>query len=149
MGIHDIVDIAGESKGEFGHRDQQRVAAACSRAFNVHGRAAAWLAQGAAHIDTAQSHALHQAAGGCALSFAQGRRGDRGNFNVYTLPMSRKPVHDFKKIKLGQSSHGQDFIFLKPKFVPPFFRGGHVFLGSFRYLPVGHFYSVVSHVLPS
>ena len=48
--IHDIVDIAGQTQRELGHRHQQRVAAASRSALDVHGRSAGGLTQRAAGI---------------------------------------------------------------------------------------------------
>ncbi|VTR63883.1 hypothetical protein DESC_100079 [Desulfosarcina cetonica] len=58
--VHDVVDVAGETQGELGHGDQQRVAAAGCRAFYVHGGAAGRLTQGAADVFTTGSQTFHQ-----------------------------------------------------------------------------------------
>ena len=50
MSVHDIIDITGKSQRELSHGNQQGVAAAGRRTFDVHGRAAAWLTQSAANI---------------------------------------------------------------------------------------------------
>jgi hypothetical protein len=60
VGVHDVVDVAGEAQGEFGHRDQQGVSAAGRGALDVHGRAARGLAQGAADVFAALAQTFDQ-----------------------------------------------------------------------------------------
>jgi hypothetical protein len=117
VGVHDVVDVAGEPQGELGHGNQQGVAAAGRRSLDVHGGAAGGLTQGTAHVDTALAQAFHQAAGGGAFAFTQGGRGDGGDFDVLAVGFVFETVDDFEKVKLGQTAHGKHFLFLEPQFL--------------------------------
>jgi len=44
MGVHNIVDVAGQPKRKLGHRDQKRIAAARRSALDIHGRSTGRLA---------------------------------------------------------------------------------------------------------
>jgi hypothetical protein len=100
VGVHDVVDVAGEPQGELGHGNQQGVAAAGRRSLDVHGGAAGRLTQGAAHVDTTHAQAFHQAAGGGAFAFTQGSRGDGGDFDVLAVGFVFETVDDFRKSSL-------------------------------------------------
>ena len=50
VGIHNVVDVAGESHGELGHGDEQGIAAAGSSSLDIHGGAARGLADTAAYV---------------------------------------------------------------------------------------------------
>jgi hypothetical protein len=113
VGVHDVVDVAGEAQGEFGHGDQQGVAAAGRGTLDVHGGAAGGLTQGAAHVDAAFAEAFHQAAGGGGFAFTQGGRGNGGDFDVLAVGFVFQSVDDFQEIKFGQPPHGKHFIFLQ------------------------------------
>ena len=145
MGVHDVVDVAGQTQRKFGHGNQQGVAAAGSGSLDVHGGAAGRLAQRTTHVLTAFAETLHQSTGSGALAFPERGGGDGSDFDVLSVRFVLKPVDDFQKIKLGQSTHGQDFIFFQSQFFAPLFGSGHVFFRCFRNLPIGHLYCIVRH----
>ena len=86
VGVHDVVDVAGQPQGEFGHGDQQRVAAAGRRALDVHGGAAGGLPQGAADVLAALAQTFHESDRGRALALAERGRGDGGDLDVLSRP---------------------------------------------------------------
>ena len=145
VGVHDVVDVAGQAQGELGHGDQQGVSAAGRRAFDVHGGAAGGLTQGAADVFAACAQAFDQTQGGGAFAFTQGGRGDGGDFNVFAVRFVFQPVDDLQEVQFGQTAHGQHFVLFKTQFFSPLFRRGHVFFRFFGNLPVGHFCRIVSH----
>jgi len=147
VGVHDVVDIAGEAEGKLGHRDQQGVAAARRGALDVHGRATGRLTQGTASQLTALAQTFHQAAGGGGLAFAQRGRGNRGHLDVLAVRLVFETIDDLQEIELGQAAHGQDFVFLQAQSVAPLLGGGHVFFGSLGNLPVLHIHCIKSHFI--
>jgi hypothetical protein len=146
VGVHDVVDVAGQPQGELGHGNQQGVAATGRRSLDVHGGAAGRLPQGTAHVDTTHAQAFHQAAGGGAFAFTQGSRGDGGDFDVLAIGFVFETVDHFQKVNFCQTPHGKHFLFLEPQLLLPLFRRRHVFFSCFRNLPVCHINRIVSHL---
>ncbi len=145
VGVHDVVDVAGKSQGEFGHGDQQGVSAAGCGSFDVHGGAAGGLAQGTAHAFAPGAQAFHQAQRCGAFAFTQRSGGDGGHFDVFPVRFVFQTVDDFQKVDFGQPAHRQHFFGLESQLFSPRFRHGHVLFRFFGNLPVGHFGCIKSH----
>ena len=110
VGVHDVVDIAGQTKGELGHRHEQGVAAAGRSALDVHRRAAGGLTQGAADILAELAEAFDQAEGNGGLAFAEGSRGDRSDLDELAVGLILQAVHDLDKVNLRGLAVGDDLL---------------------------------------
>ena len=108
--VHNIVNIAGQAKGELGHRHQKRVAAAGSGALDVHRRAAGGLTQSAADIETQLAEALDQAERNGGLALAEGGWGDRGDFDELAVGLVLQAVHDLDEVDLRGLAVGDDLL---------------------------------------
>ena len=136
VGVHDVVNIAGQTQGELGHRHQQRVAAASRSALDVHGRSAGGLTQRAAGIlaDVAQTFDQAQRNGGFALAEGSGR--DRGNFDEFAVRLVLQAIHDLNKVELRGLAIGDDFVGQQTQLLTEVLNGRQVLLGLFRNLPI-------------
>ena len=108
--VHDIVDIAGQTQGELGHRHQKRVAAAGSSALDVHRRTAGGLTQSAANVQTQLAETFDQTQRDGGLALAERGRGDCGDFNELAVGLILQAVHDLDKVNLRGLAVGNDFF---------------------------------------
>ena len=151
VGVHDVVDVAGEAQGELGHGDQQRDAAAGRGALDVHGGAAGRLADAAAHVHAPFAQALDQTHGGGGFAFAQGSGGDGGDFDVLAVGFV------FQALQALHVVHAADFlavgdalVFGDLQLIAHRVKGDHLRFGDFGNLPVSLFNRIVlRHNRPS
>ena len=136
VGVHDVVDVAGEAQGELCHGHQQGVAAAGGGAFDVHGGAAGGLAQAAAHVLAQLAQAFDQAQRGGGLTFAKGSGGDGGDFDELAVRLVLQAVHDLDEIQLGSLAVGDDLLRQQAQLLPEVFHGGQGLLRLLGDLPV-------------
>ena len=108
--VHNIVDVAGQAEGEFGHRHQKCVAAAGSSALDVHGRAAGGLTQSAADVLADLAEAFDQAEGNSGLAFAERSRGDRGDLDELAVGLVLQTLHDLDEVDLRRLAVGDDLL---------------------------------------
>src|SRR3989337_3029821 len=80
MGIGDVVDVASKTEGKFGHWNEERKAASCSRALDIHCGPARRLTDATADILTSFAKPLHQSHG-CG-SFTLSKRGRSNGRNL-------------------------------------------------------------------
>ena len=136
VGVHDVVDVAGEAQGELGHGHQQGVAAAGRSTLDVHGGAAGRLTQAAAHILADLAQALDQAQGHGGLALAQGGGGDGGDFDELAVGLILQAVHDLDKVQLRGLAVGNDLLRQQAQLLAELLHGGQGALCFFRNLPV-------------
>ena len=136
VGVHDVVDVAGQAQGELGHGHQQGVSAASRSALDVHGGAAGGLAQRAADVLADLGKALDQAQGNGGLALAQGGGGDGGNLNELAVGLVLQAVHNLDKVKLRGLAIGNDLLGQQAQLLPEIFHRGQLFLGILSDLPV-------------
>ena len=110
VGVHDVVDVAGQAQRELGHGDEQGVAAAGSGALDIHGGAAGGLTQAAAYIFAQPSQTLNkpQRRGGFAL--AQRRGGDGRDLDVLAVGAVLQALHDAQEVQLGRFAVGDQLL---------------------------------------
>ena len=85
VGIHDGVDVAGETQREGGQGNALCQTTAGGRALDVHGRSAGGLADGGAYALADFAQTLYQAHGRGGFTFAQGGRGDGGYIDILSV----------------------------------------------------------------
>ena len=136
VGVHDVVDVAGEAQGELGHGHQQGVAAAGGGALDVHGGAAGGLAQAAAHVLAQLAQALDQAQGGGGFTLAQRGGSDGGDFDELAVGLVLQAVHDLDEIQLGGLAVGDDLLGQKAQLLAEMVNGGKGPLRLLGDLPV-------------
>ena len=124
MGVHNVVDIAGQAQGELRHGNEQGVPAAGGGALYVHGGAAGRLAQTAAHVGTQTSQSLDQAQRRSRLPLAQGRWGNGRYLNILAVRPVLQALHDPQKVQLGGLAIGQQFLWQQTQLpAEPVYRG--------------------------
>ena len=110
VGVHDVVDVAGQAQRKLSHGDQQGVAAAGSGALDVHGRAAGGLAQAASHVLAQVSQPLDEAQRRGGLALSQRRGGDGRDLDIFAAGPVLQPLHDAQKIQLGRLAVGNKLL---------------------------------------
>jgi hypothetical protein len=148
VGVHQVVDVARQSHGELGHRDQQGVPSPRRGALDVHRGTARGLAQATADPFAPLPQSLQQSDGGRGLSFPEWRGSDGGDLDVSAVGPRGEPIHDAQEIQLAEPSHGDRLVALEPQTIAPLLRCGHPRLGGLGDLPVGHLDRVVWHAFP-
>ena len=144
VGVHDVVDVAGEAQGELGHGDQQRDAAAGRGALDVHGGAAGRLAEGAAHVLLAGAQALDQAHGGGGFAFSQGSGGDGGDFDVLAVRFVFQALQALHVIDAADFlAVGDALVFGDFQLIAHRVKGNHLRFGDFSNLPVRLFNRII------
>ena len=136
VGVHDVVDVAGEAQGELGHGHQQGVSAAGGGALDVHGGSAGGLAQAAAHVLADLAQTLDEAQGDGGFTLAQGGGGDGGDFDKLAVGLVLQAVHDLDKVQLGRLAVGDDLVGLQTHLLPELLHGGQGTLRLLGDLPV-------------
>ena len=136
VGVHDVVDIAGEAQREFGHWHQQGVAAACRGALDVHGRAAGGLTQCAADILAELAEAFDQAKGNGGLALAEGGRGDRGDLDELAVGLILQTLHDLDEVDLRGLAVGNDLLGQQAELLAEIIHGGKCLFCFLSDLPV-------------
>ena len=118
VGVHDVVDVAGQPQRKLRHGNQQRVAAAGRRPLYVHGRPAGGLAQAAAHVlsQPSQSFDQSQRRGGLALTQRRGR--DGRHLDVPPVRSVVQPLHNAQEIQLGCLAVGQQLLRPQSQLLP-------------------------------
>ena len=136
VSVHDVVDVAGESKGELGHRDEQSVSAACGCSLNVHGRSAGGLAQASAYVlsELAKTFDKTKARGG--LTFSERSRSDSRYFNELSVRLVLETLHDLDEVQLRSLSERNDLVREKAHLFSEPFYGREIFFCIFCDLPV-------------
>src|SRR5208337_1210562 len=137
VGVHDVIDVAGEAQGELGHGDQQRDTAARGGALDVHGGAAGRLADAAAHVHAPFAQALDEAHGGGGFPFPQGSRGDGGDFDVFAVRFAFQAFETLHVVNAADFlAVGDALVFGDFQLIAHRVKGDHLRFGNFRNLPV-------------
>ena len=136
MGVHDVVDVAGEAQGELGHGHEQRIAAACCGALDIEGGAAGGLTQAAADVLAQLAEAFDQTQRGGGFAFAERSGGDGGDFDELAVRLILQTVHDLDEVKLRGLAVGDDLIRQKAHLLAELFHAGKGLFRFFRDLPV-------------
>ena len=136
VGVHDVVDVAGQAQRELGHGHQQGVAAAGSSTLDVHGGAAGGLTQGAAYVQAQLAQALDQAQRHGGLTLAEGGGGDGGDFDELAVGLILQAVHDLDEVDLRGLAVGNDLLRQQAQLLAEILHGGQCLFRLFRDLPV-------------
>ena len=88
--------VAGQVQVERLHRNDLAVTAAGSATLDAKGRAHRWLADGNGGLLADVAHGLTETDGGGGLTFAERRRGDRGDDHVFGLRAVLQSLNGFK-----------------------------------------------------
>jgi len=146
VGVHDGVNITGQTKGKFGQRNTLGQAPAGSRTLDIHGRPAGGLTDGTDHAFIALAKALHQSHAAGRFSFTQRRRADRGHINIFSIGLIAQTLHNPLKIKLTNiMSVRQELLFFKTKHFSQFIHGFHPAFSFLRDFPIGMFCWIKHH----
>ena len=136
VGVHDVVDVAGQTQGELGHGHQQGVAAACRGTLDVHGGAAGGLTQCAADVLADLAQAFDQAQRNGGLTLAEGGGGDGGDFDELAVGLILQAVHNLDEVDLGGLAIGDDLILQQTQLLAEEIHGGQGLLCFLSDLPV-------------
>ena len=136
VGVHNVVDVAGQTQGELGHRHQQGVTAAGCSTLNVHSGAAGRLTQSTTGVlaDVAQTFNQTQRNGG--LTFTEGSGGNSGDFNELAVGLILQTVHNLDEVNLGGLAVGDDFFLQQAQLLAEEVNRGQSLLCFFCDLPV-------------
>ena len=123
-----------------------RETAAGGAALDIEGRACAWLANCAGWSFAAFTKTLNQADGRGRFTFAERRRRNGGNIDIFGRRGVFKPVEHLCKIDFAQGmACGKNLVFLQSYFFGQLENGFDIFLSRFGYFPVFHFRRVKFH----
>ena len=136
VGVHDVVDIAGQAQREFGHGHQQGVAAAGCGTLHVHGGAAGGLTQGAAHVQTQLAQTFDQAQRNCGLTLAERRGGNGGDLNELAVGFVLQALHHLDEVDLGGLAIGDHLLGQQAKLLAEILHGGQRLFCFFGDLPI-------------
>ena len=149
VGVHDVVDVAGEAQGELGHGHQQGVAAAGRSTLDVHGGAAGGLTQAAANVLAQFAQAFDQAQRSGGLALAKGSGGDGSHVNVFAVGTGGQAVEDGAILDFGHIvSIGQDFLLFETELSGKGLDRFHILFGVQGNLSVGDLTGIQCHVEP-
>ena len=136
VGVHNVVDVAGQAQRELGHGHQQGVAAAGSSTLDVHGGAAGGLTQCAAHVQTQLAQTFDQAQRHGGLTLAKGGGGDSGHFDELAVGLILQAVHDLDKVDLGGFAIGDDLLRQQAQLLAEVIHRGECLFRLLRDLPI-------------
>ena len=136
VGVHNVVDVAGQTQGELGHGHQQGVAAAGSGTLHVHGGAAGGLTQRAANVEAQLAETFDQAQRNRGFTLAEGRGGNGGNLDKLAVGLILQAVHDLDEVHLRGLAIGDDLIGKQAQLLAEILHGRKGLFGFRGDLPV-------------
>ena len=140
VGVHDGIDITGETQGEGSQGDTLGQTAAGGRTLDVHGRSTGRLTNGGANVLTDFTQALNQTHGGGGFTFAQGSGGDGGYVDVFTIGFVFQTFQNLAKIDFcNVMTLGKQLFLSQAEFFTNFIDGEHRLFSVFCNLPVSMF----------
>ena len=145
MGIHDGVDVPGETHGKFGQGNRLGIASAGRAPLDIHGGPTRRLTDATPDILLPFAQSLDEPHRGGGFPFPQGGGGDGRHFDVLAIGFFPQAVDDLHEIKSSHPPVGDDFILFQPQLFLQIPDGLHVLFGRLRDLPVGHLYGIVWH----